>query len=256
MKKELYCMIHNDKMLEYYCQTCKKLTCVHCLVLYHQKQSHSLVAVNEIAQKQKETLQSNVAAFDEKLSEGKEALNNICWTMNSLQQSANDAKDQIKEQKEKILKDMAEKLDEKANKLYEEVDKISGELQSELTNQFNEIKVYLDKLQASQSLQRNLLKRGSIEEILSSQKLIDENIEKLQSEKPENLVPVNDGKVYYVPEYIGDVNSDEIARKMGYVDGRCTFKLYFQMHQGLYRVSQKKGNPTLASYCIRAFLIT
>ena len=234
MKKELYCMIHNDKMLEYYCQTCKKLTCVHCLVLYHQKQSHSLVAVNEIAQKQKETLQSNVAAFDEKLSEGKEALNNIYEVKKSLEQSAKDAKHQIKEQKERILKDMVEKLDEKAKKMYKEVDKVYDELQSELTNQCNEIKVYLDKIQASQSLQKNLLKRGSIEEILSSQKLIDENIEKLGNEKPENLVPVNDGKVHYVPEYSED-GSDEILRRMGYVEGRCPCKLL--VLKGFYETS-------------------
>ena len=52
--------------------------------------------------------------------------------------------------------------------------------------------IYLDKIQASVPLPRNLLKRGSIEEILSSQKLIDENIKRLRNDQPEDLVAVND----------------------------------------------------------------
>jgi uncharacterized UPF0160 family protein len=62
------------------------------------------VAVCEIAQKQRETLQSSCSTFDEKLAEGKEALNNICEVMKSLEKNAKTAKDQIKEQKENILR--------------------------------------------------------------------------------------------------------------------------------------------------------
>jgi hypothetical protein len=71
------------------------------------------------------------------------------------------------------------------------------------------------------SLPRNLLKRGSIEEILSSQKLIDEKIEKLKNEQPENLAAVNDGSLQYVPDDIGNINVDEIVGKLGSVQGMC-----------------------------------
>ena len=66
---------------------------------------------------------------------------------------------------------------------------------------------------------RSLLKRGSIEEIISSQKLVDENIEKLGDEKPENLAAVNDGDIQYVPDDIGNINVDEIVVKLGHVEG-------------------------------------
>ena len=219
MRRELHCMIHDNKMLEYYCQTCKKLSCIHCLVLYHQKQNHSCVAVSEVAQKQRETLQSSCSRLDEKLSEGKQALNNICVVMKSLQKNAQTAKDQIKEQKEKILKVVAEKLEERANEMNEEVDKVYRELHSELSKQFDEIKYFLDKVQASLSLQGNLLKRGSIEEILSSQKLIDRNTEKLKNEQPEKLAAVKDGCIQYVPDDIGSIKVDEVVGKMGCVQG-------------------------------------
>jgi membrane-associated HD superfamily phosphohydrolase len=178
----------------------------------------------QIAQKQRETLQSSCSTFDEKLAEGKEALNNICEVMKSLEKNAKTAKDQIKEQKENILKSVAEKLDERAEKMNEEVDKVYGELHSELSKQHDEMKDYLDKVQDSVSLPKNLMKRGSIEEMLSSQKLIDEKIEKLSNQQPENLAAVNDGSIQYVPDDIGNINVDEIVDKLGHVEGMCNLR--------------------------------
>ena len=219
MKRKLYCMKHKDKMVEYHCETCKELCCIDCVVLNHQKPKHSCVALSKLAEKLRETLQQSCTTIDEKLSEGKEALNNICEVMKRLEKNAATAKKQIKKQKEKILKTVAGKLDEKERTINEEVDKIYAEMYSELNKQHDEIKEYLDKVQASVSLPRNLLKRGSVEEILSSQKLIDEKIEKLGNEEPEDIVAVNDGSIQYIPADIGMINVDEIVGKMGHVKG-------------------------------------
>ena len=132
--------------------------------------------------------------------------------MKSLEKNAKTSKDQIKEQKDNILKIVKEKLDERAEKVKKEVDEVYNELHSELSKQHDEIKEYLDKVQVnSVPLPRNLLKRGSIEEILSSQKLINENIEKLKNDQPEELVAVNDGVIQYVP---GDIDSLRISMLM------------------------------------------
>ena len=223
--KKLFCKKHEDKTLEYYCETCKGLCCIDCVVLNHQKPDHLCVTVREITQKQKETLQSSCTTLDEKVSEGKKALNNICEVMKSLEKNAKTAKDQIKEEKENILKMVEEKLNEKEKKINEEVDEVYSEMHKELSKQHDEIKEYLDKVQASVSLLKNLLKRGSTEEILSSQKLVDENIEKLTNEKPEDLTSVNDGVICYVPGDIGDINVDQIVGKLGYIEG-----MYYVMY--------------------------
>ena len=224
LRSKLYCTKHKDEVLKYYCETCKELSCIDCMVLNHQKQNHSCVAVSELAQKQREALQSSCTTLDEKLAERKEALNNICEVMKSLEKNAKTAKDQIKEQKENILKIVAEKLDERAKIMNDDVDEVYGELHSELSKQHDEMKDYLDKVQASVSLPKNLLKRGSIEEIISSQKLIDEKIEKLSNQQPENLAAVNDGSIQYVPDDIGNINVDEIVDKLGYVEGMCNLR--------------------------------
>ena len=72
MRRKRFCMKHKDKILEYFCETCRELCCIDCVVLNHQKQDHSCVSVNEVAQKQRETLQSSCTTLDEKdLKEGK-----------------------------------------------------------------------------------------------------------------------------------------------------------------------------------------
>ena len=76
------------------------------------------------------------------------------------------------------------------------------------------------------SLPRNLLKRGSIEEILSSQKLIDEKIEKLGNEWSENDLAAVSDDIQYVPDDIGNINVDEIVGKLGYVHVTGTYNIF------------------------------
>ena len=64
---------------------------------------------------------------------------------------------------------------------------------------------------------------GSVEEILSSQKMIDEKVEKLENEKPEDLDAVNNVDIKYVPDNIGKINVDEIVGKLGHVKGMYYF---------------------------------
>ncbi|XP_028413817.1 protein PML-like [Dendronephthya gigantea] len=218
IKRKLYCMKHEGEMLKYYCETCRELCCIHCVVLNHQKPEHSCMAVSGDAQKQRETLQSSSTILDEKVSEGKGALKNVCEVMKALKKIAESAKDQIEEQKQKILKIITDELCERAKKMNEEVDKFYKELYSELSEQHDGIKDFLDKVQASVSLPRNLLKRGSVEEILSLQKEIDENIEKLISEQPKDMTPLNHGGIRFVPGDIGDINVDELVSIMGHIE--------------------------------------
>ena len=219
MRRKLYCAKHEDEVLKYYCETCKELACIDCVVLNHQKPNHSCLAVGEISKTKREALQSSCTTLEGKVSEGKKAINNICEVMKSLERNAQTAKEQIKEEKENILKMVKKKLNEKEKKMNEEVDEVYSEMHKELSKQHDEIKEYLDKVQASVSLPKNLLKRESIEEILSSQKFIDENIEKLTNEKPDGLAPVNDGVIRYVPGDIGNIIVDEIVDIVGNVEG-------------------------------------
>ncbi|XP_028413796.1 E3 ubiquitin-protein ligase TRIM56-like [Dendronephthya gigantea] len=219
MKAKLYCAKHEGEMLKYYCKTCRELSCIDCVVSDHiQKPNHVCVAVSD-AQWQKKSLQSRSEILDEKLTEGNQALKNICEVMKSLETNAKSAKDQIEEQKQKLSKNVVVKLDRRARKLNEEVDNFYDELRNELSKQYDEIKDYLDRVEASVALPRNLLKRGCIEEVLSLQKAIDANIELLENEQPEDMTPVNDGGIQYFPGDIDYKVADVIVNKLGHVEG-------------------------------------
>ena len=157
MRRKLYCMKHTDEILKYFCQTCKELCRIDCVVLNHTKPDHSCLALGEVAQKQRETLQSSCTTLDEKVSEGKKALNNICEVMKTLEKNAKTAKDRIKEEKENILKIVEEKLNEKEKKMNEEVDEVYSEMHKELSEQHDEIKEYLNKVQASRPYSKSSL---------------------------------------------------------------------------------------------------
>ena len=222
IRTKLYCAKHKDKVLEYYCESCKEPSCIQCMVLTHIKQNHSCLSVEEVEQKQREILQGSCTSLDEKINAGEAALNGITEVMKSLDENAKNAIEKITEQKDKIVASVTQKLEEQAQRLVQNVDKVYGELHFQLSKQHDEIKDYLDKVKASVSLPRNLLKRGSIQEILTSQKVIDENIEKLGNEQPENLVPVNDGGIQYVPKEVGSINYDDVVNKPGDLHvGKC-----------------------------------
>ena len=119
------------------------------MVLTHIKQNHSCVSVEEVAQKQREILESSCATLDEKLSEGNKALNNISGVMKSLERNAAATKEKIKKQAEIIARVVFDKLNERAEKMCEEVDKIYGEKHAELSKQHDEIKEHIDKVQGN-----------------------------------------------------------------------------------------------------------
>ena len=67
------------------------------------------------------------------------------------------------------------------------------------------------------SLSRSLLQKGSIEEILSSQKVMDENVERSKAQQPDDLEPLNDGDIEFISEAIEDINVDQLVMKLGRV---------------------------------------
>ena len=42
-------------------------------------------------------------------------------------------------------------------------------------------------------------------------------MEKLRNEQPEDLEPMNDGDIEYVPEVFDDINVDQLIKKLGIV---------------------------------------
>ena len=103
------CEKHRNETLEYYCLTCKKLACVHCLLLEHNKDGHSYLSTEEVAEKKRELLKSSSCFLNNRFKEGSDALKHIEHVLQELDKNAEKAKDQIGKQREDILKAFTER---------------------------------------------------------------------------------------------------------------------------------------------------
>ena len=180
------CEKHKNETLEYYCEKCKKLACIHCLLLEHDKEGHSYLSTEEVAKKKRELLKSSSSFLNDQLKEGNDALKHIEHVLQELEKNAEKAKDQIGEQRESILKAFTErqksklnvfteKVKEKAKVKTNEVDSAYRITHEFLGKQETDMKVYVEKVKSSTVLSNNLLEKGTREEIISYQNEIEKN---------------------------------------------------------------------------------
>ena len=234
------CEQHKNETLEYYCEKCKKLACIHCLRLEHNKEGHSYLSTEEVAKKNRELLKSSSSFLNDLLKEGSDALKHIEHVLEKLEKNAEKAKYQIGKQREDILtafterqnnalkefiekqksdlKAFTDKLQEKAVVNTNEIDiayKITHDI---LGKQKADMKVYAEKVKSSTELSNNLLEKGTREEIISFQNEIEENVEKLKNGRPRQMKPVHDGNIQYKANpAVNNIDTISKLDKMGEV---------------------------------------
>ena len=229
------CDKHKNETLECYCETCKKLACIHCLLLEH-KNGHSYLSTEEVAKKKRELLKSSYSFLNDQFKEGSDALKHIEHVLQELEKNADKAKDQIGKQRDNILeafkerqynalrafiekqksdlKAFTEKLKEKAKAKSNEVDityKITHDL---LGNQKADMKVYVEKVKSSSEFSNKLLERGTCEEIISFQNEIEENVKIVKIERPTQVKPFHDDNIQYKANSVNNISN---LNKMGNV---------------------------------------
>ena len=82
-----------------------------------------------------------------------------------------------------VAEGISQILDEKLN----EVDQIYDPACQKLSVQVETISKYLEKIEKSLHRTNEVLKRSKLQELLTAQKTIDDDIKMLQNEKPQNL---------------------------------------------------------------------
>ena len=193
------------------------LICRYCTDFNHLRPEHLCYPLPEVAEKQRKVLGSYCTILKESLKDGNETLKLISNVTDSLEDNVKKAKEKITKQKQEVLKEVAEKLEERAKHMMQKVDKKYKETIEPLTEQKNEVKGYVDKVKVSFNLAKNLFEKGNDEEILSSQKMMEENVEKRKAEQPWSMNPVHDGNIEYQDTKINDIDVTTLLDKMGEV---------------------------------------
>ena len=231
------CEKHRNETFEYYCETCKKLACIHCLLLEHNKDGHSYLSTEEVAEKKRKLLKSSSSLLNDQLEEGSDALKHIEHILQELEKNAEKAKDQIGKQRESILKafterqknalkafterqkrdlkSFTEKLQEKAKAKSDEVDNTYKITHEFVRKQKADVKVYVEKVKSSTEFSNNLIEKGTREEIISFQNEIEENVKKVKNERPTQMKLVHDGNIQYKANPVNNIDTISKLDKMG-----------------------------------------
>ena len=232
------CKKHENKTFKYYCETCKKLACIHCVLLEHKEtEGHSYLSTEEVAEKKRELLKSSSSFLNDQLKEASDALKHIEDVMQELEKNAGKARNKINQQKEDILKAITEKqkndlkefiekqnsdlkaftkkLEQKAELNTNELDNTYKHTHGLLGKQKADMNVYVEKVKSSAELSNNLLEKGTREELLSFQNEIEENVQKVKNERPAQMKPVLDGNIEYKANPVNNIDTTSNLDNMG-----------------------------------------
>ena len=188
---------HENKHLEYYCKTCQQLVCITCVLLDHPKPEHDCQPISVVAEEQKQALVTTSAMLQEKSLEGQNALQKIKRASQNLKDNDKRAKNAILQQEKEILEEITKKLKRNTAALIVEVDRKHNEVNEKLVQQYDNMKAYIEKVNGSLQFAKNIIEKGSNEEIIALGNEVRLNADNIEKECPNSMQPVHGGLFEY-----------------------------------------------------------
>ena len=144
----------------------------------HVRPEHLCHPIEKVVEKHREALQSCCDALDAKQDEGEKSLKNVADAEEALRKTADDAKEKISKQKNGIIKVVEDVFQSKIN----QVDQLYTTHEEQLTGQRNKVESFMDKVKCAGNISKNVLQKGSDEEIIESRKMVEERAETVKKE--------------------------------------------------------------------------
>ena len=219
-KSVLHCSKHEGKKLKFYCQTCKELICRYCMDFIHIRPDHECAPTGHVIEQRRESLQSSLSAFESKLSSANERLRVVCDAQEKLKANAQNVKESINNDKEQIKLHLLQQLEEGAQKTCNEVDKILSEAQEIISKQQTETQSFVNELNVSYNLAKNILESGNSLEIIEAEGIVADRLASVErAEKEKNTSWITGAEIEYGKNQV-DVNNPQKVVKFGFVKFR------------------------------------
>ena len=116
-----------------------------------------------------------------------QALETVNNSKATYEKTANDIKVKHTAQKDEMMKTVTDALSKILDDKITEVDEVYDPACQELSIQAETISNYLEKVEKSLHRTNEILKNSKLQELIAAQKIIDDDIQMLQNEKPQNL---------------------------------------------------------------------
>ncbi len=196
--KILHCSKHEGKKLKFYCETCKELICRYCMDFIHTRPDHECAPTEHVVEKRKESLKSSVSALEKKLVRGNEALQAISNVNEKLKNNSERIKQSINNEKERVKHVLLQHLDKKAKKTCNQVDMLYTKAHEIILKQQKEILSFVNEVNVSYDLAKNILENGSNVEIIESERMVTERLGSVEREEKSQITHIIDGEIEYV----------------------------------------------------------
>ena len=203
------CEKHKSKELELYCLTCEKTICSYCMLFDHVKPDHECSPLEIVAEEKKTALEKNLRDLDNMLKQGNKIIQELSKRSRALVNNMKEAERNIKEHKDRILEAIEKALNKKSEALINDARLEFNQKQKVINTIIGEVKAYVGRVNGTADMSRNVLASGTEEQLVSSQKGIHANVEKLQAEYP-NVQPSELKDDIYDVDKIGDVFIREV----------------------------------------------
>ena len=196
--------------------------CRYCMDFNHVRPEHSCHPIEKVAEEHRKALQSCCDVLIEKQPQAEKLMEDVVAAEKALKKSAEDAKAKISQQKNDIIKAVEDVFQGKIN----EVDKMYNQHERKVVAKRKKVEAFLDSVKCAESISKNVLEKGSNEEIIESQKMIQERVEivkkKYESVNDMQKVAAID-KNWFLPE---KVDTDMISKLFG---GMYNFHCYLTL---------------------------
>jgi phosphoglycerate-specific signal transduction histidine kinase len=180
-----------------------------------------------VADQHKEALKTTSAVLQEKSNEGRDALQKIEHATQNLQANTKKAKVAIFQQEQEILDEFTKKLKRNTAVFRDQVDKTHNEVNEKLSKQRDDMKVYVEKVNGSLDLAKNIIEKGSKEDVVLFTNEIKVNANNIEKECPKMIQPVHNGDIEYRAKSIQTIVDNINLNDLGNVGRLIILKFIF-----------------------------
>ena len=161
LHKKHYCIEHKDKQLELYCKTCKKVICLVCAVVNHNK--HDCAVINEVRAEIQKELEKQISELHTK---GVEFQDHQKSTENLLRIS-NEAAKSSKKEINKACDGLIQAIESRRAQLLSDVNKLHEAEMKQITTESESVALSLLRISDSIRFMRQLLDNGDAVEVIN-----------------------------------------------------------------------------------------
>ena len=144
----------------------------------HVRPDHLCHPIETIVEKHRKALQGCCDVLKEEQVKGEKSLEKVTDERKELKKEVEKAKGEISQQKEDIIKAVEDVFQEKIK----EVDEVYAVKEKPIVEQQNKVESFLDQVKRAGSLSKNVVEKGSDEEIIESHKMVKERVQMVKRE--------------------------------------------------------------------------